>query len=194
LYNPVVSPNNTFQAMIAAGGRTNISNCYSLWEDVGAGLPPDWDEQVHIGQGGYPVRDSVMEAFTQHNPKACLTADDVEAISTLYPDCSAATSHSAVVCHKVNHNIGLVRILMYVFVPAFLCLIIIIIFDSIINVYQEDTLDNAQKDLEKAKERATMLQKTLEEQGGGRRGFSNIMGRSTVARAARPVGVSTPSQ
>ena len=48
----------------------------------------------------FQVRNSMMEALTQHNPKACLADDDVEALATLYPDCSA-TSMSVAVCHKV---------------------------------------------------------------------------------------------
>jgi len=135
-YNPVVSPNNTYQAMLAAGGRTNLSNCKTLWDDTGADVPLGWTAAVEVGQGGYPVRNSVMEAFTQHNPKVCLSEDDVEALATLYPDCSAATSISTPVCHKVNHNIGFMRVLFYVFVPAFIMLIIVLMFQSIISYYQ----------------------------------------------------------
>ena len=137
LYNPTVAPNNTYQAMITAGGRTNSSNCYSLWEQTYPGIPPNWPEFVDVGQGGYQIRNSVMEAFTQHNPKVCLSYDDVEAVATLYPDCSGATSASVPVCHKVNHNIGLVRIVFYILVPAFLFLVCIIIFDSIVNCFQQ---------------------------------------------------------
>ena len=61
--------------------------------------------------GEYPVRPSVMEAFTQHNPRACLTPDDIEAIVTLYPDCSV-TALSTPGCIVTYHNIGLVRIMI----------------------------------------------------------------------------------
>ena len=33
-----------------------------------------------------------MEAFTQFNPRVCITEDDLEALNTLYPDCSHALS------------------------------------------------------------------------------------------------------
>ena len=58
------------------------------------------------------ARDSATQAFTQHNPQPCLTADDVEGIATLYPDCSEH-GISRVVCHKVRHNIGVVRIAVH---------------------------------------------------------------------------------
>ena len=46
---------------------------------------------TRILDGLTQVRNSVMEAFTQHNPKACLTADDLEGIATLYPDCAGSS-------------------------------------------------------------------------------------------------------
>ena len=49
--------------------------------------------------------------------------DDVEALATLYPDCSGQ-GVSAAVCHKVNHNIGVVRIAVYVLVPTILALLV----------------------------------------------------------------------
>lgn len=64
----------------------NATNCRHLWAGVVAGAPPN-DPTLHTGRMGYLVRSSVMETFTQHNPKPCLTADDVEALLTLYPDC-----------------------------------------------------------------------------------------------------------
>ena len=40
----------------------------------------------------------------------------MEALATLYPDCSGQ-SLSVVTCHKVAHNIGIVRVAVYVLVP-----------------------------------------------------------------------------
>ena len=51
---------------------------------------------------GAPVKDSIMKALTQHNPRVCLTEDDLEALNVLYPDCSHSISHP--VCDKVAHN------------------------------------------------------------------------------------------
>ena len=45
-------------------------------------------------------------------PKPCLEDDDVDALSMMYPDCEIQ-SHSVNVCHKVNHNIGFVRVMIY---------------------------------------------------------------------------------
>ena len=57
----------------------------------------------HGGAGQRPegaeVRPSIMKALTQHNPSVCLSEDDLEAINTLYPDCTHQIS--VPVCFKV---------------------------------------------------------------------------------------------
>ena len=88
------------------------------------------------------------QAFTQHNPKPCLTADDVEALTMLYPDCSEATAISQVVCPKVNHNIGLVRMAVFVLFPLMINLICIVIFNSIMHHYINKELSHARKNVE----------------------------------------------
>ena len=96
-----------YQADLAAGRRTNASTCHVLWEEVYGGVPPGATaEQVYGGEAGgaYAVRNSIMKAFTQHNPQPCLTRDDVEGIATLYPDCSAQ-GISQSVCHKARRDI-----------------------------------------------------------------------------------------
>jgi hypothetical protein len=99
------------QVDLSRGTRFSDFNCSMahIWEAVRPGVPPD--APTEIGAAGYRVRDSVMEAFTQHNPRACLTHDDVEALSVLYPDCSPVTL-STNTCYKVESNIGFVRVMM----------------------------------------------------------------------------------
>jgi hypothetical protein len=177
-----------YQRDLAAGGRlvegVNCSVAW-LWEGTREGVP-EGASGTEVGMGGYVVRDSVMEAFTQHNPRPCLREDgasppatrppttkppmafqmssrsnpavnahadvlvscwhvvcvcssrwylagislvsrwylvgislarrvcacaDAEALSVLYPDCSPG-SLSTNVCVQVEHNIGIVRIMM----------------------------------------------------------------------------------
>jgi hypothetical protein len=122
-----------------------------------AGIPPgaaSGIDGVDIGQLGYPVRNSLMEAFTQNNPKPCLTPDDVEALTVLYPDCEEATALSDVVCPKVNHNLGLVRIGLNVFLPMLICLIFNVTFNTIIHKFQQSEMDALIK--EHAKEKKKM--------------------------------------
>jgi hypothetical protein len=58
-HNPDPKPTNTYQEMLASGGRTNESNCHTLWEGTMPGVPPG--ALTEIGAGKYPVRNSVME-------------------------------------------------------------------------------------------------------------------------------------
>jgi len=154
-YNPHVNPQNVYQEMIAANGRVDATSCGSLWNGTHAGVPP-WlptpkpNGVVELGSGGYPVRNSVMEAFTQHNPKPCLTDDDVEALATLYPDCSIV-SHSTNICLITYHNIGFVRIIIYFLFPLLLALLLIIIFSSVVHWYHQKELKKTRSTLESTK-------------------------------------------
>jgi len=133
----------------------NGSNCMSLWDETYEGIPP-WlppprpNSDVEIGSAGYAVRNSVMERFTQHNPKPCLTDDDVEALATLYPDCSVA-SHSVNSCSITLHNIGLVRLMIYAILPLLIALILIILFSSIVHWYHQAELKKTRHTLENTK-------------------------------------------
>ena len=64
-----------------------------------------------------PSSPSIMEAFTQFNPRVCITEDDLEALNTLYPDCSHALTGSPV-CFKSDHNIGWVRLAVWLGTPG----------------------------------------------------------------------------
>jgi len=110
---------------------------------VREGVPPAATD-LEVGAAGYEVRNSVMEAFTQHNPKPCLSDDDVEALATLYPDCSAV-SLSTNVCHKVNLSIGLVRLFVYVLTPLLLALVFILLLSSWVHAYHKEELEQARR-------------------------------------------------
>ena len=56
----------------------------------------------------------------QNTPRVCLTEDDLEAINALYPDCTHSISDP--VCFKMKHNIGYVRVAVYILLPALIAL------------------------------------------------------------------------
>lgn len=171
---PLINPTNTYQADLAGGGRVNKSNCNTLWSRAMAGIPATLtDEQQQVGIGGYSVRSSVMKAFTQHSPRTCLEDDDVEAISTLYPDCSL-TSQSTNVCLHTYHNIGLVRLMAFVLIPMLVALLCVVTFSTCLERYRD-------RELRKSRE---MLSFEREEAAGLRKELKNKM-RSVTRRPAR---------
>ena len=110
------SYNEAINTAVMAGNRPS-GVCTDPWADVKAGVPSDAViDTTRLGRS-YPIRAAQMEAFAQHNPRACLTDDDLEALAVLYPDCSPyAMYHN--VCNKVQHHIGLVRTGVYIVVPG----------------------------------------------------------------------------
>ena len=73
--NPMA--NQTYHPWLAAGGKVNETNCYTLWDNALYGVPPGLPaDEYTVGAGGYRTRPSVMQAFTQNNPRtlriACL--------------------------------------------------------------------------------------------------------------------------
>jgi len=147
-YNPNPQPENVYQEFIAAGGRINASNCHTLWDHVHGGVPDGLlDEEKKEGVLGYEVRNSVMEAFTQHNPLPCLQDDDVEGILTLYPDCTW-TSMSHNICLHAYHNIGFVRVMFFVCLPLLTSLLFVMLCVSCLSKYEVDELEHAREALE----------------------------------------------
>merc|ERR1712227_185695 len=112
------------------GGRIDAESCVHPWDNVRVGVPPDFDHSSTPTNGTTQavVRPSIMMAFTQHNPTVCLSQDDVEALHVLYPDCDAAISEP--VCFKFKHNIGWVRLGIYVGFPVLLCLLLLMLLNA----------------------------------------------------------------
>ena len=143
--------------------------------------------EVQIGANGYAIRDAIMHAFTQHNPRACLTPDDVEGIATLYPDCSDR-GVTEVVCHKVARNIGRARIAVYVLVPMLITLMIMLACASYFHSYHEE-------EAEEAEERVLRLEEENAALKAGKGGKSAKKGRrgpgGSLPEASRLPGQST---
>lgn len=168
-YNPAPNPSNTYQEELANGVRLYESgscSVLSLWEGTREGTPPNVSTEAvstpGVHWGSQRVRNSVMEAFTQHNPSPCLYDDDVEALNVLYPDCSPVMI-STNTCYKVQHNIGLVRVMMYLIVPTAITLFIIIAFSSVVAEYQKAALRQAEEKNRAASKRARDLEKRARE-------------------------------
>ena len=143
---------NSYQQMLSAGGRTNVSNCRTLWDGVMPGVSP---HACHPNRSATPCDKSLayidtdrtdrlydyvnaqMEHETQHSPRACLTNDDLEALAVLYPDCGDF-SLSVNVCHKVELNLGMVRIGFYVIGPFIIGLVSVLFFVGIVHKFADD--------------------------------------------------------
>ncbi len=117
---------NVYHRGLAAGGRLDDSTCMDPWADVVEGTPP--------GTPAGEVRDSIMKALTQHNPGVCLSQDDLEALNVLYPDCSH--SISVPVCYKIRHNIGWVRLGVYILTPVICALAVVLLLATYLRAHQ----------------------------------------------------------
>ena len=131
---------NVYNPLLALGGRLDNATCRNPWANVTEGVPPGAEVNeatgVRCDGDGHeathhhhlppsallipplpPSSPSIMEAFTQFNPRVCITEDDLEALNTLYPDCSHALTGSPV-CFKSDHNIGWVRLAVWLGTPG----------------------------------------------------------------------------
>ena len=179
--------NNSHNSLLAAKEGINsyaeiVSNgtypdaCTNPWKYVEVGV---WDDGELTDQG---VRNSIMEAFTEHNPKVCLTADDLEAINVLYPVCDGramtVTTETKWNCSKSKQRIGWVRVLVYIFIPIIFIMAGQMLILSRLEYHEEEKIKQMEdtitattvgkKKAEKAaaasKNKAAVLQETLEVQ------------------------------
>jgi hypothetical protein len=142
--------NNSFNAYLAGGGVMNETHhCRHVWDDVRAGVPMRAAEGGHGGASGgggeifhvaasppsAPIRPALMRRLhpASTDRGACLRADDLEGLLTLYPVCSGAAlgaplppSSSAAFpdppCHLAPTNRGVLTILAAFVFPALLAI------------------------------------------------------------------------
>lgn len=121
---------NVYASNLLNGKRMSTDNgCMRPWDSVVAGVPPN---DPSVPEGG--VRPSIMKALTQHNPRVCLSEDDLEALNTLYPDCETAITLP--VCFKTDHNIGWVRFFVWSVCPVVLMLLMLVCLNSYLRKFQ----------------------------------------------------------
>ena len=112
-------------AAAAAGGDDDASSfnasafCRDPWGGVTEG----------VYGGGTEVKDSIMKALTQHNPRVCLTEDDLEGLNVLYPSCSTPITQKPN-CFKYSSYIGIVRFGMYTLLPVLLALVLLTMLNA----------------------------------------------------------------
>jgi len=107
---------NVYNAFLAppSNGRWNETTCKYPWASVQEGVP----EGSELNSAGF--RPSIMLALTQHNPRVCLTDDDVEGFTTLYPECHRAISKP--VCVEQAYFLGWVRLFVWIAFPVLIIL------------------------------------------------------------------------
>lgn len=134
---------NVFASNLQNGKRMDDTNCMRPWDYVVPGTPPN-DPSVPVdGPEASRVRPSIMKALTQHNPRVCLSQDDLEGLNVLYPDCSHAISEP--VCDKVEYNIGWVRLSVWLVVPILISLALMLCIFATTSHHQNKRLDEQVK-------------------------------------------------
>jgi len=126
---------DVYNEILTNGSNFDSHSCNHVWDSVKEGTPAGVELSKATG-----LRPSVMEAFTQHNPRQCLFEDDVEALHTLYPDCTGA-SFTGVSCVKVSLKIGLVRILIFLAIPILAMQLILLLVDHYIDHHRIQELN-----------------------------------------------------
>ena len=134
--------------------------CMNPWEHVVAGAYPGAnDKNADTG-----VRQSIMYSLTEHNPKVCLTSDDIEAIYTIYPLCDgralpssaglkkgeAGNEREGLECYKTQLYIGAVRVLIYIFIPILFIMVIQILILACLKRHHDDLVDELHESRTKA--------------------------------------------
>ena len=135
---------NSYSSLLASGQRLSAANgCLRPWDEVLPGTPPGDPTVPSVGPAASLVRPSIMKALTQHNPRVCLTDDDLEGLNVLYPDCSH--SISVPVCDKVAYNIGWVRLGVWVLTPILVALLLMLCMFGFTSHQQNKRLDHQVK-------------------------------------------------
>jgi hypothetical protein len=97
-----------------------------------------------------------MEAFTQFYPSVCLAEDDLEGVQTLYPDCELSVSTP--VCYRVNLNLGLVRIGIFVLMPLIIVLGVLILMQSALQQHNREEIEEQRENI-KEKDKKLVVNK-----------------------------------
>jgi len=159
VYSTVTADNYGMKAYDQPGNPADA--CLQPWKYVVPGVYPEADD-ANADTG---VRQSIMYSLTEHNPKVCLTPDDIEAINTLYPRCDGQgltidTSKEELVgdlmCYKTNYYIGVVRMAVYIVVPVLMIVIFQLLTLSCLKHHHEAKLEGLQdeaKEAHKSKEK-----------------------------------------
>jgi len=110
---------NSYHAGLASGLELNATNCATVWDGVLPGIPPGLSSsELNPSTGN---RWALMDSMNKHNPRTCLTADDLEGLNVIYPTCTGAVT--APQCHKQSlYFLGWFRICIFVIGPIILAI------------------------------------------------------------------------
>jgi len=116
----------------------NGTDALNLWDHVVNGV---WADANDV-DGGNGARQSIMEAFTQHNPSVCLSPDDIEGINMLYPDCRgyAITRPE---CFKSKHRLGWIRMAVYIGLPVVFLMLMLFGVSHAVREHHQSRLKSA---------------------------------------------------
>ena len=136
--------------------------CMYPWDHVVDGTWPDAND-INPDTDP-PARNAIMYSLTEHNPKVCLTSDDIEGVYTLYPLCDgralpsstglqkgeAGYNREGLECYKTKLYIGAVRVLVYIFVPILIILVIQILILHCLKQHHDELVDELHESRTKA--------------------------------------------
>ena len=143
--------------------------CMNPWKYLVDGVWPGADD-MNPDSG---VRQAIMYSLTEHNPKVCLTSDDIEGVYTLYPLCDgralpsstglkkgeAGYEREGLECYKTKLYIGAVRVLVYIFVPILIILVIQILILHCLKQHHDELVDELHESRTKAVQAANRHKK-----------------------------------
>merc|ERR1711935_688927 len=149
VYSALTAANNGMKPYYSKGFPADL--CMDPWEHVVDGTWTGADDK----NKDTGVRQSIMYSLTEHNPKVCLTSDDIEAIYTIYPLCSgralpssaglkkgeAGNEREGLECYKTKLYIGAVRVLIYIFVPILILLFVQILILACLKQHHDAVVD-----------------------------------------------------
>lgn len=143
--------------------------CMYPWDHVVDGV---WEgaDDMNPNSG---VRQAIMYSLTEHNPKTCLTSDDIEGVYTLYPLCDgralpsstglkkgeAGYEREGLECYKTKLYIGAVRVLVYIFIPILFILVIQILILHCLKSHHDVIVDELHESRTKAVQAANKHKK-----------------------------------
>merc|ERR1711935_802095 len=149
VYSALTAANNGMKPYYSKGFPADL--CMDPWEHVVDGTYPAADDK----NKDTGVRQSIMYSLTEHNPKVCLTSDDIEAIYTIYPLCDgralpssaglkkgeAGNEREGLMCYKTQLYIGAVRVLIYIFVPILFIMLTQILILACLKSHHDELVD-----------------------------------------------------
>jgi hypothetical protein len=171
-HSTLTASNNGMRPYDSKGFPSDI--CENPWKYVVDGAYNRSDD-LNAETG---VRQSIMYSLTEHNPKVCLTSDDMEAIYTLYPLCDGRALPTSTAgrgaeilpngnnpiagnlgCFKPALLIGFVRVMVYILMPLIFLLLFQLIIVHLLKRHHDDEMGELQEKRVEAEKHAKAQKK-----------------------------------